>query len=210
MPGKLVGREAEVEQDGIHRLDPQAFQDVSSLAIGGVDQSHRQAERRLFGQFEHGGVAVEADEPSRFAQLLGQCRRVSARAHGAVHHGHARFGGDGLDHLVQQDGAVDSIRRLQVGTHGGSARIGGERGVQELAIGRRGQNPEGTLSGRGFLSTPAVKARTCPRHYRRETARLKRDSGEGDGYMQILGLARSKWILNCEAEHCFSGKFQQL
>lgn len=83
-PGKLVRRQADIEQDSIDSDDSEIVQHLPHLAIRRRHERHRQPSSGLGGQGEHGGVAVNRDHPASISQTLRQSPRMPPRARRAV------------------------------------------------------------------------------------------------------------------------------
>ncbi len=117
-PGQLIRREPEVQQEPVHRFQPQAFENLQGLVVRGMNQGDGQSFGRGFGQGEHLGVAIEPDHPACRTQLPGQCRRMSSRPHGSINENLPLRRLEPVHHLIQQDGPMNRTRRRFLVDHG--------------------------------------------------------------------------------------------
>ena len=110
-PGKLIGREPQVQEHALDRGDAQLVQHLAHRAIRRVNQRHGQAGGGLFGQGQHGRVAVQSNDPAGRPDGFCQGRGMAPCPHGAIHQDGPFDGPQPCRHLIEQNGAMhDSTR----------------------------------------------------------------------------------------------------
>jgi hypothetical protein len=112
-PGKLVGREPQVQKHALDQRDAQLIQHLAHRTIGRVNQRHGQTSGGFLGQGQHGRVAVQSDDPTGRADVPCQGCCMAPCAHGPVHQDRSVMGLQPANHLVEQDGAMHVSTRFR-------------------------------------------------------------------------------------------------
>ncbi len=112
LPGKLVGREAQIKHDPVNRVKALCLQHLVKSVVAGMEQPDRQSLRGLGGQGQHGRVAVQAQNPSRRAHPSRQRRGVSPGPDRPIDDPGPLARCEPIQHLIQQDGPMDRSRRF--------------------------------------------------------------------------------------------------
>src|SRR5439155_12992022 len=104
--------------NAVDALDAKLAQHVFGLVEAAVNQGDGQVAKNGTRQVEHGGVAIQADDPGRRSDARGQQSRVSARADRGVYQDLPRLRRQVMNHLLRHHRHMTRLRSVDGVAHG--------------------------------------------------------------------------------------------